>query len=364
MSTNTNQIVGFESRFLDVLRAVAVLGVVTAHTSQWIFSGIEVGGRVLGPVSNILAAGRYGVPVFFFLSGYLLSAIYGAHNHSVTFRGYVFSRLGRVWPLWILFSLVWSGFFLIAGESTDWILTGFLLSTLFLLWVSPLHFDSFIGGAWSIQIEIVLYALFFILRKRGWVLILLCAIAVNLAGSALSFASLDGTNVFDAMRRLTLQSGVNFFVMGVLASRFIDGKRGRFGSGVEFESTASKKGLEFAPMSLILLWLSTFLFAPYYGGSPVEALGFLLTCLLVASAITSNKRLGAAISWLGKRSYFVFFMHFFVLATLPSSPFETSVSSVLALPVVLLSVIAISYAPSELSYRYFESPMRKKFRNF
>lgn len=48
-----------------------------------------------------------------------------------------------------------------------------------------LDIDSFIGGAWSIKIEIVLYAIFFILRKRSWVLILLTAIAVNLAGIAL-----------------------------------------------------------------------------------------------------------------------------------------------------------------------------------
>lgn len=115
-------------------------------------------------------------------------------------------------------------------------------------------------------------------------------------------------------------------------------------------------------MALILLCLSTFLFAPYYGGSPIAALGFVLTCLFVAFAIASNERIGPSISWLGKRSYFVSFMHFFMLATLPSSPFETSVSAVLALPVVTLSVIAISYAPSELSYRYFESTMREKFR--
>lgn len=44
MATKTPGIVGFESKFLDVLRAIAVFGVVTVHTSQWVFSGVEVGG--------------------------------------------------------------------------------------------------------------------------------------------------------------------------------------------------------------------------------------------------------------------------------------------------------------------------------
>lgn len=360
----TPKIEGFESRFLDVLRAVAVFGVVTVHTTQWVFSGIEVLGGILVPVYSILGAGRYGVPVFFFLSGYLLSTIYGQHNQSLTFRKFAFSRLGRIWPLWMLFSLVWSAFFLIIGEKSDWVFSGFLLSMLFLLWVSPAHYDSFIGGAWSIQIEIVLYALFFFLRKLSWPLILMLAVAINIGGIALSFSEIDGTGFVSAMRRLSLQSGINFFVVGVLSARFLSRKESQIGSAVKFEIPKLGTGFGFGNTALTALWLATFLFAPYFGGSPIEALGFLFLSLFVAFVLSSNDQIGSAISWFGRRSYFVFFMHFLVLAMLPSSPFETNVSALLAVPVAIASVIIISYAPSELCYRYFEAPLRERFKKF
>lgn len=303
------------------------------------------------------------MPVFFLLSGYLLSAIYGAQNRNVRLRSFALSRLGRIWPLWMLFSLAWSVFFLINEEQYDWVLAGFLLSTLFLLWISPFHYDSFVGGAWSIQIEIALYAIFFPLRKLGSSQILLVAIAVNLAGIALSFADMNGFSVFDALRRLTLQSGFNFFVMGILASRLFSGKMHGIKRYDFYQISSPKQSLKMGSLALIVLWMGSFLFTPYYGGNSVEAMGFIFISVFLAILITSQEKLGNLVSYLGRRSYFVFFIHFLLLAILPNSPFDNGISALLAAPVVILFVLAVSYAPSELSYRYFESPLREKIRN-
>ena len=98
--------------------------------------------------------------------------------------------------------------------------TGLILSSVFLLWLSPEHYDSFIGGAWSIQIEVLAYLVFALMRGLSVGKILTIAISVNLLGLALSFlSSMDGYGVLDALRRLSFQTGFNFFVLGWLLAR-------------------------------------------------------------------------------------------------------------------------------------------------
>jgi peptidoglycan/LPS O-acetylase OafA/YrhL len=51
--------------FLDVLRATAVIGVVTFHTAGWALSNVDLSNGVLSAAATLFASGRLGVEVFF-----------------------------------------------------------------------------------------------------------------------------------------------------------------------------------------------------------------------------------------------------------------------------------------------------------
>ena len=156
--------------YLDRLRAVAVVGVLVVHTSQFAFANLMGSDSASLAIFTLLSSGRFGVEVFFLLSGFLLSYLYETPSNQKTNKQFFLARFFRIWPLWIIFSVVWSLIFLLGDQdgskfsNPDWVVTGLILSSVFLLWLSPEHYDSFIGGAWSIQIEVLAYLVFALMR--------------------------------------------------------------------------------------------------------------------------------------------------------------------------------------------------------
>ena len=68
------------SDWLDVLRGLAILGVVAVHSVQ-ISDKLSLdiqgpGGALSSSWTSFISLGRYGVEVFFFLSGWLMVAIF------------------------------------------------------------------------------------------------------------------------------------------------------------------------------------------------------------------------------------------------------------------------------------------------
>ena len=72
--------------WLDVLRGIAIVGVLSVHTIQTtdpLVTGL--GGSTSNTFSNIMSLGQYGVEVFFFLSGWLMAALYGNPSNEKNF---------------------------------------------------------------------------------------------------------------------------------------------------------------------------------------------------------------------------------------------------------------------------------------
>lgn len=61
--------------WIDVVRGLAILGVAVVHVAQ--STRDVIGDTTPSEASNILSLGRYGVTIFFFISGWLLASIYG-----------------------------------------------------------------------------------------------------------------------------------------------------------------------------------------------------------------------------------------------------------------------------------------------
>ena len=358
--------------YLDRLRALAVLGVLVVHTSQFSFANLNVTTSAEVAIFTILLAGRFGVEVFFLLSGFLLSYLYETGASGKSNKQFFAARFFRIWPLWILFTVVWAIIYSYPlQESTiglvhaEWIMTGVVLSAFFLLWISPSHYDSFIGGAWSIQIEVIAYLIFALLRNRSIVTILTIAVLINLAGLGLAFTGdLGELDALSALRRLSLQTGFNFFVLGWLLARVYTHQRGLS------EKPNSRAGsllqsfrFVFSGNELLLgIWLASFLLTPAIYGNPVEAVGFVTLAVVVAQVSSRSKSITRVLERTGKLSYFIFFMHFVVLhfadLLVPVTDRPDSLAWVLVFNLGSLAIVYLACVfPAMASLKYFEKPL-------
>jgi peptidoglycan/LPS O-acetylase OafA/YrhL len=318
-----------------------------------------------------LFAGRFGVEVFFLLSGFLLSYLYEGPGQPKSNKQFFFARFFRIWPLWIFFSGVWSLVYLLANSEMsqafelDWVLTGFILSSVFLLWLSPEHYDSFIGGAWSIQIEVFSYLIFAAMRNFSVTRILVLATLVNALGLSLVFmGDLDGLGILDALRRLSFQTGFNFFVLGWLLARvFTQHKLLSKSSGSVRSSVLEAFTFVFARHSVaISVWLLSFLLSPAIYGNTIEAIGFVVLALVFAQLSGRSLLISKLLERTGKLSYFMFFMHFLLLYALdlmiPLESRPDTLAFVLVFNiVVLVAVFLACYVPATFSLKYFEAPL-------
>lgn len=339
---------------LDALRGVAVLGVITVHTAALTmsFSGPPTGASQA--LSYLFASGRMGVELFFILSGFLMGWLYSGEDFSPTkfFR----SRFLRIWPLWAAFSVLWFVIFAFQEGELRW--SALLLSLTFLLWVSPTDFDTFIGGAWSIQIEVVAYVIFAYLKRFRLNALIAVAIAVNILGTLASFADLTGYGILDSIRRLSLQTGLNFFVLGVfVAVAFVESR-----SRQESFSWSSLKALD---LKWLLLWLASFLVTPAIYGNPIEALGFVAFAVILISSTKANGKLRRSLAWLGRYSYFLFFAHFVGLYFLKQAaevlaiePVSATILAILT-PLMILAFVLVMCPLAWLSMKYIEGPILK-----
>lgn len=357
--------------YLDRLRAVAVIGVLVVHTSQFASANLMGSDSASLAIFTLLSSGRFGVEVFFLLSGFLLSYLYETPGKQKTNKQFFLARFFRIWPLWIIFSVVWSLIFLLEDQdeskfsNPDWVVTGLILSSVFLLWLSPEHYDSFIGGAWSIQIEVLAYLVFALMRGLSVGKILTIAISVNLLGLALSFlSSMDGYGVLDALRRLSFQTGFNFFVLGWLLARVFTHHSVLATDPVNTKSSVLESfTFVFSRHSLLLgAWMVSFLVSPAIYGNTIEAVGFVALAIVFAQLSGKSRWIFRLLERTGKLSYFMFFMHFVWLyilnSVIPVEARPSSLALVLAFDAVAIFLIFIAcYMPGIFSLKFFEAPL-------
>ena len=89
--------------WLDVLRGLAIFGVVSTHSINLTDNiGLTNTSAFFSLIANL---GRYGVEVFFFLSGWLFVSIYGFNGVALG-KSFLIKRMAKIYPLWIFFLLL------------------------------------------------------------------------------------------------------------------------------------------------------------------------------------------------------------------------------------------------------------------
>ncbi len=144
------------TNFVTSLRAIAATMVVVIHTGA--FSDFGVVGK------NVTEAGRYGVEIFFVISGFSIATTWAK---AADYRDFFVRRMFRILPLyWLVITLV---FFLtrngclppngwIDHFKTDLSIYNYLMHLAALIPFDPTIANTILGVEWTIPIELFWYA--------------------------------------------------------------------------------------------------------------------------------------------------------------------------------------------------------------
>jgi peptidoglycan/LPS O-acetylase OafA/YrhL len=385
-STSLNQ--SSRDQWIDILRGLAILGVVAVHTIQLTDELIIAqGGMTSVLFSNFVSLGRYGVELFFFLSGWLLVGIYGHHKNPLK-KNYWIRRFARIYPLWAIFfcvQLVKAS--INSGTDTiDWAtkvsdgeypffhsLTAVALLTLtFTLWISPSLWNSVIPGGWSIQAEIAHYLIFPLVRRYSIGSFMKILTLVNFSTFFLylfskatsDVSSLSIINYFiNSWIRLNIYSTVCYFFFGIIGALiFSELKEGA-------KLIEAVKGFGLTPIGSIT-FLITFLAVPLNFGTQSEAIGYLTVMLFISLGIKDIKAVSRILITFGKYSYFIYFFHFQLIIAISilfnKYSFHVSWlgSQFVLFPILGFVILLISLFFATVSYKVFEGPIIRAAHRF
>ncbi len=353
---------------IDILRGLAIGGVIAVHSIQTAnnFSTARLSERL----TYTFSLGKYGVELFFFISGYLLTSIYGVHQRSLP-SSYWIRRIARIYPLWTVFVLFaifrayffQSGGFYDVSKSFDFWLA--LISALtFTGFISPILWNGIIPGAWSIQAEVAHYILFPLIRVSKLKTLFSFLTVLNIitiiyvyARPLFDFLPKYVLMAADSWIRLGLYSTLGFFLIGLLTSLYTRKKSESSGS-LEPSELTQQLGI-----TNISLYGCTFCFVPCPFGFQLEAFGFVVVCILLSFLIMRSNTSSYFFSLLGKYSYFIYFIHHLILEIFQYTAhknlfqFESYLVQPIAFALIFLIVTLVSVVLGALSYKFFELPI-------
>lgn len=292
-----------DTDFITGLRAIAALLVVVVHTGA--FNGFGVIGE------NITDAGKYGVQVFFVISGFTIAVTY-ASAHS--YRQYLLRRMFRVAPLYYL--LVVAAFGLISSgvlAPTYWMerfdssadLYNLVMHLTFLSGWDARVANTLPGTEWTIPVEVFWYLILpallpFATKKRSFWLGLILLLIISGAARVLAKQVLpSGTAHF-----LPLSYGAYFFLGAALNP---------LRAFVQQESDAHKRRV---------VWIGTALFiaalvAKNGGSAALIALGSAMIIVGYDMQLDRMRLLTSRILlFLGSISYSIYLWHMAVILLL------------------------------------------------
>jgi peptidoglycan/LPS O-acetylase OafA/YrhL len=202
---------------LDLLRLVAVLGVIAFHYG---FRGPTSDGESLVAVPGLAAVARYGflgVPIFFVISGFVIA--YSAQGR--TALGFAIARVARIYPTYVLCMTITFLATLVFGPQffqtsfAQWLANLFISAP---AWGQP-YMDS---AYWSLVVEVTFYAWVTVLIAAGHFPRRIDTIVMIWVGiSVLNELTIDARWV----EQIFLADDSGFFATGLLIYELYRGRR-------------------------------------------------------------------------------------------------------------------------------------------
>jgi exopolysaccharide production protein ExoZ len=332
-------------RTFDFLRGLAILGVITVHTSKSFPSQISA-------IDFVAGLGRFGVQLFYFISTLTMCYTWKLREgEDNPVKKFYIRRFFRIAPL---FWLAIPVYLLLNGcEESYWAPEGIgalqiFLTATFLHGFWPNSINSVVPGGWSIAVEMTFYALFPLLilkikERSVYLLLAFIAWVFNIfifRGFISSFLTdhyiTSSSTIIKDYLSINFISQAPIFLLGCY---------------LYFTLNARPKKTEayfFGAWILLGSGLGFF--------HNIEGFGFLVACIalgvFVYVCLKKNIRF-RSIEELGKKSYAIYLVHFLILRYLQEiMPLKTG------LPVLLFSIALtalISYFFAIIIFNFIES---------
>ena len=339
-----------ERRFgLDVLRAVAITGVVYAHFHA-----------MLPDLLPSVKSGYFGVELFFVLSGFLIGGLLlDIAERDPGWRDwltFMVRRWLRTVPVYLTWTIVLALTFPPAEGWTVVLRT--LTFTQNFAWTMPV--DNWFGVSWSLTVEEWFYFLFSVVflalavyRPRhamtaALVLFLFLPLVVRVAAA-------DAGGNWDTTVRKVVVARLDAIAYGVLAValwRKYPALLHRWRYPLLIVGAVTALGASFTiPPQGALRWL---IFS-------LTSAGFALTVPAMVALRRPRTMIAPVVEWVSTRSYGIYIVHLSLL--LEGSSLLRSLG--IAPPWADVAALALTLAIADLSWRYFEQPiLRTRPRQF
>lgn len=293
--------------FVDVLRGLAILGVISVHV-RYAFPDLP------GVVRFFGGLGRYGVDLFFVVSAFTLFR----SNQNFSLKSFLVRRWLRIAPVYYLGIVLYTAIpRLLSPDSGPGL--GAIVANLFFLnaWI-PGGGNAVVPGGWSISTEVAFYSLLpvamvFVTSLRRAIIafvVTLIASELLLRGVSASLAARFSANELSEFKAYCPLGHLATFCLGLVLYHLLPRLRVLL---PETRHRAIALGLMIAGIVLLPLLhaldLSGILPRSVAAGGPA----FLFSAGVALGLRSSRSRLVAALQWLGVVSYGVYVIHFHVL---------------------------------------------------
>jgi peptidoglycan/LPS O-acetylase OafA/YrhL len=343
--------------YLDALRGIAILGVITVHTN--------VSFKLPILIKSLLSSGSSGVQLFFMVSAFTIMYTLDHSKRPISYTSFLFRRFFRIAPLYYV-SIVyymWQNdlYHIHWHDEKNNITIGNIVSNIsFLHGFYPLWFNRLVPGGWSIAIEMMFYSCIPILYAK----IKNLNFAINLLTISIflqfflqfilkilhPFGDVDfwGHYIF-----MYFPTQFPIFILGIITYLLIDKKR----------------DLHLKPTTILLLSLTILLSfladLSYLISKGVLISGCFMIIIIAMSQQTYFLFQNKLLVFLGKISYGIYLVHFAILYWLDqyyylfSFPESSTLLTTIKFLLKISTVIGFSAIIAFVLHKTIELPMQK-----
>jgi peptidoglycan/LPS O-acetylase OafA/YrhL len=339
---------------IEIGRFLCALAVILWHYQQFFQPGLEGGGSAAAPsdvnkypfyseLSFFYLNGHHAVVIFWMISGFIFFWKYGLELHERKIPAYNFFmlRFSRLYPLHlctlivvavlqILYISTHRDYFIYNDNDAPHFLMQLVFSSNWFGWLPP----TFNGSIWSVSVEVLAYAVFFLVVRFFKPGLILCLVV------AVVFKALDH------FQPQNLFVCIEYFFVGGAVVRLIE-KLNRTQSRIAFWVCAA---------GVIVIG------ATHLGSGTIIVFAF---CCLTAFALL-NEALSSRferISKLGNLTYASYLIHFPVQLALVLVVDRLGVSrGIFFSPLALIAFIAVTFGLSWVVFHGFEMPAQSRIR--
>lgn len=314
-------------------------------------------------------SGAFGVDIFFVISGFIIALSIGKYEERPD--KFIINRLFRIYPVWLVLSVVAFGFFMVFSpfEKAQYI-ERLLLSPLFIGNTSSSYSEPIIFSGWSLRYEVFFYLLAYVLLK------ITGAVSKTKTSTMTTMLVLGGLGLFIDSANVHVDFLFSSFFLYFGAGIFLFSKYDGLMKFGEENRVIAKAGLILSIILLVVV--SLFKDQGYEFVGNAKEFIFISTDSVVRRFVVwgipsilffvffliSVKRDSPLLFFLGKISYSLYLIHSMIKPFVSSNkllnllPFDSKAP--IYIITIIISII-LSYYSQKYLEQNFSNYLRKKF---